>query len=221
MARNFNIRDYDQDPSYSFHLVHSDSLFDIANSFDLELLVSTLQVPNHYADDPNDTNSVISLIFLSPNLNEIDNHQILPEFRYSSNHTSLIVNISIKKKFVQEKYRTIIKNSEEEANFILELTKAISNTDISHIVSKDSLEAIVYEYMRLSVSIWFKHSCNFNITKCSNIRTMKDELYFILLLLFYFYFFHVSFIQGYGQCDIIPTTVTKQSQDVSLKSDIT
>ena len=42
MARNFNIRDYDWDPSYSFHSVHSDSLFDIANSFDLELLVSTL-----------------------------------------------------------------------------------------------------------------------------------------------------------------------------------
>ena len=42
MARNFNIRDYDWDPSYSFHLVHSDSLFNIANSFDLELLVSTL-----------------------------------------------------------------------------------------------------------------------------------------------------------------------------------
>ena len=42
MARNFNIRDYNWDPSYSFHSIHSDSLFDIANSFDLELSVFTL-----------------------------------------------------------------------------------------------------------------------------------------------------------------------------------
>jgi len=49
---------------------------------------------------------------------------------------------------LQEKYQTIIKNSEEEANFISDLTKVIENIDILHIPNKDSLKVIVQEYTR-------------------------------------------------------------------------
>ena len=37
MASDFNIRDRNWDPSYPFHLIHSNSLTDIVDSFDLKL----------------------------------------------------------------------------------------------------------------------------------------------------------------------------------------
>ena len=40
MASDFNIRDNDFDSSYSFYLVYSNTLLNIADSFDLKLLYS-------------------------------------------------------------------------------------------------------------------------------------------------------------------------------------
>ena len=37
MTRNFNIRNSIWDPSYTFHLVYSNNLFDIVNLFDFKL----------------------------------------------------------------------------------------------------------------------------------------------------------------------------------------
>jgi len=37
MAGDFNIRDSDWDPSYSFHLIHSDSLLEVANFLNIRL----------------------------------------------------------------------------------------------------------------------------------------------------------------------------------------
>ena len=39
IASDFNIRDNIWDSSYSFHLIHSKFLFDIANSLDLKLFI--------------------------------------------------------------------------------------------------------------------------------------------------------------------------------------
>ena len=45
MAGNFNIRNSNWDPSYSFYLSHSDSLLEIADSFNLKLSILIQQVP--------------------------------------------------------------------------------------------------------------------------------------------------------------------------------
>ena len=37
MAEDFNIRDSDWNSSYPFHLIHSDSLLEVANSLNLKL----------------------------------------------------------------------------------------------------------------------------------------------------------------------------------------
>ena len=105
------------------------------------------------ADNLNDTNLVIDLIFLHPNSREIDNHQILPELQYTSDHTPLAIDISIEEEYVQDKCQIIIINSKKKANFLLELTKVISNIDTLHITDKDSLETIVQQYIRLYKSI--------------------------------------------------------------------
>ena len=100
MTGNFNIRDSDQDPSYSFH---NDLLVDIADSFDLMFSQSTNEVPTRYLDNVNNMNSVINLMFFKPNSLELNNHTIHPELHFSSDHAPLTVDITIKKEFVQDK----------------------------------------------------------------------------------------------------------------------
>jgi len=103
MARNFNIRDRKWNPSYSFYLSHNNSLMKVTNSFELKLSSLIYQIPTCYTNNPNNSNSIIDLIFLWPNLVEINNYFILPEFWHSLDYTPLIVNISIIKEFIQEK----------------------------------------------------------------------------------------------------------------------
>ena len=64
MIRNFNIRDSDWDLSYLYHLIHSNILTDITDSFELQLFVLVQQILIKYVDNSNNSNSVIDLIFL-------------------------------------------------------------------------------------------------------------------------------------------------------------
>jgi len=157
MAGNFNIRNNDWDSSYPFHSTHSDTLLKIANSFDLSLFSPVQQVSTQYSNNNNNTNSVIDLFFLWLNSIEIDNHIILPELWYPSNHASL----TIAEELIQNKGQTIIRNSEEEENFI----KAIRNINTTTILDKDALENTVQEYARISETIWYKHLKYVNITR--------------------------------------------------------
>jgi len=74
---------------------------DIANSFNICLSKSTNQVLTRYSDNPNDSNSVINLMFLCPDIEKFDNHTIYSEWRMSLDHASLIVNILIFEKHIQ------------------------------------------------------------------------------------------------------------------------
>ena len=103
MASDFNIRDSDWDLSYLFHSIHSNILFDIANLFSLKLSHSVQQVSMRYSDNDHDSNLVINLIFLYFMSIEINNNNIFPKLHYSSDHASLMVNISIIEEFIQDK----------------------------------------------------------------------------------------------------------------------
>jgi len=100
IVEDFNIRNFNWDSSYHFHLVYSNLLLDIADLFDLKLSVSIQQVSTCYANNSNDANSVINLIFLCLNLSKIDNHQILSKLQYLSDYASLVVNISIEEEYM-------------------------------------------------------------------------------------------------------------------------
>ena len=79
ITRDFNIRDNDWDPSYPHYSVHANTLREIANSFNLELSTPINQIPRRYLDNLNNSNSVIDLMFLWVNSDEIDTHNILPD----------------------------------------------------------------------------------------------------------------------------------------------
>jgi len=117
---------------------------------------------------------VIDLIFLYPNLSELDNYMIHPEWRLLSDHMSLTVNIVIIEEHIQTKKCTIIKNSKEERNFITELIKIIKHLNTEQILSKEILEWVIQQFADNTERTWFKHSRNINITKCLKLWWNKE-----------------------------------------------
>ena len=132
---------------------------------DLCMSKATNHVPTRYSDNQNNSNLVIDLIFLYLNSSELDNHMIHPEWRLLSDHMPLTVDIVIIEEHIQTKKCTIIKNNEEERNFITKLIKIIKHLNIKQISSKEILEWIVQQFADNTERTWFKHSKNVNITK--------------------------------------------------------
>lgn len=65
-------------------------------------------------------------------------------------HASLTVNITINKEFIQDKWRTIIKNNEEKKFFVNDFRNSIYNINIS---DRELLEKMVQEYAIILESI--------------------------------------------------------------------
>ena len=76
MTGDFNIN---WDSSYSYHSTHTDTLREIADFFNLELLTPINQVLMRYSDNSSDSNSAINLMFLYINSEEINTNSILPD----------------------------------------------------------------------------------------------------------------------------------------------
>ena len=79
ITEDFNIRDNIWDLFFPYHSFYSDFFTNIADLMDLYLSKSTHQVPTRYSDNMNESNSVINLMFLRPNLLELNNYMIHPE----------------------------------------------------------------------------------------------------------------------------------------------
>ena len=79
MTGDFNIHDSLWDLSYNFHSSISDDLFAIADSFNLFFSFPMDQVSTRYSDNTNDSNSVLDLMFLRCDSEEINSHIIHPD----------------------------------------------------------------------------------------------------------------------------------------------
>lgn len=95
-----------------------------------------------YADNFQDSNLVLNLMFFHANTEEFNNHSILTNFQGPSNHASLSVHITIEKESIQEKKLTIVKNSEEEKEFINDLRNRISYIKTTNICNSEKLEEV-------------------------------------------------------------------------------
>ena len=114
MTGNFNIRDSRWDPSYSFHSIHSDSLFDISDSFSLNISNLIENIPTRYSDNDYNADSVLDLVFLRPSSPEFNQHCIHPNWRMSSDHASITIEVSIRKERISLSQHLLAKRSDEE-----------------------------------------------------------------------------------------------------------
>jgi len=140
MMNNFNIRESSWNPLFSNHSIHSNMLTYIADFLSLCIFSTTIQVPTRYADNPNDLDSVINLMFLQPNSDEFNSHIIHPEWRLLLDHALLIVKIWIFEENIQTGKRTTVKDSEEEFKFITDISDLIKRLNTNHISNKKDLE---------------------------------------------------------------------------------
>ena len=148
-------------------MTHIDTLREIADSFDLKLSMPIDQVPTQYIVNSQDTNLVLDLMFLHANGEKFKNYSILTDLWGPSNYTPLSVHIVIKKEFIQEKKVTIVKNSEEEKEFINKLRNGIICIDMTNILNCKKLKEITWELASIIEKLWYKHSKYVNITKYS------------------------------------------------------
>ena len=158
MTGDFNIRDSLWDPSFPFHASISDDLLMIAESFDLALSSLTNPGPTRFLDTAGESNSVIDLMFLRYGSNKLDNHSILPEWRLSSDHAPLIIDIPIFEEFIQTSKLAISPNSEQETEFIKDVISNFSKLDTSNIVDIDILDQIVNQLSVTAKQMWFKNT---------------------------------------------------------------
>ena len=78
MMSDFNIRDSIWDSNFLFHSSYSNSLFDIVDSFSLDISKPFKNIPTRFSDNNHNTNSVLDLVFLRPSSLEFNCHCIHP-----------------------------------------------------------------------------------------------------------------------------------------------
>ena len=100
IIEDFNIRNNDWDLLYPHYLTYANTLKDITDSFNLELSTPIIQVSIKYANNSQESNLVIDLMFLCANEGEFDKHIISSDLCSLSDHASLSVNIIIKENFI-------------------------------------------------------------------------------------------------------------------------
>ena len=100
MTGDFNIRDSLWDPNFPHYSSHSDTLLEIANSFQIELFKPVVLSPTRFANNAWDSNSVLNLVFLCLNSQEFDNYHIYPDWRLISDHAFISVNIFIIEEYI-------------------------------------------------------------------------------------------------------------------------
>jgi len=131
MTDDFNIRDSLWDPSFPHHSSISDDLFILADSFNLDLSTPTDPISTRYSDTSGELDSVIDLMFLHSRSSKLNCYSIHLSWRLTSDYTPLTITISIKEEHVMTSKFSLSKDSEEEEEFIKEVTcvfKSLNNT---------------------------------------------------------------------------------------------
>ena len=165
LTKNFNIKDSDWDPSFWHHSSHTEDLITIADNLGLELSFPSNPGPTKFADNPCDTNSIIDLIFLSPDNTGFGQYTFHPEIYKPSDHIPLIIEIGIREINTDINIWSIKKDSEKEKNFIISLVQGIQNLNTSAIRSKENLESLVQQLANILENVWSLHSKLKHITK--------------------------------------------------------
>ena len=100
---DFNIRDSFWDSNFLYHSSYRDTLFEITDFFGLELSKPVDFFSIKYSDNCQDLDSVLDLVFICPDSFEHDHHYIYPNWRLTSDHALITINITIIEEHTQTK----------------------------------------------------------------------------------------------------------------------
>ena len=167
MTGDFNVRDRSWDSSFPHYSFISDDLFIIADSFNLDLFLSSNPVPTRYSDIVSESDSVIDLIFLCSGSSELNNHLIHPNWHLTSDHVPLTVTISITEEFIQTSKLSLLKKSNEEEVFVKEVISIINSLDTLNLLNQESLEQVVCLLVSRINQAWNANTRKVNIMKHS------------------------------------------------------
>ena len=167
MTGDFNIRDNLWDPSFPYHSSISDNLLMIADSFNLTLSSSTNPGPTRFSDTAGESNSVIDLMFLRNGSDELDRQSILPDSRLSSDHAPLLIDIPICDEVIHSTKFVISPGSEQEEEFIKDVTRNFKLLDTSNIGTIEHLNHISDQLGSIIVQMWSKNAKKSRISKHS------------------------------------------------------
>ena len=162
---NFNIRDCLWDLSFPFHSSISDNLIMVADSFDLSLSAPINPGPTRFSDTAGESNSVIDLMFLCCGSTELDRHFILPNYRLSSDHAPLTIDIPIGDEIVQSTKLSVVPGSNQEKDFIIDIISNLQVLDTSNIDSVDNLNLVVNHLGSIIEQMWSKNTKRTKISK--------------------------------------------------------
>jgi len=174
MTGNFNIRDSLWDPSFPHHSSISNDLFILVDLFNLDLSTPTNPILTRYSDISGESDSVIDLMFLYSGSSKLNSHSIHPSWRLTSNHTLLTITILIKEEHVMTSKFSLSKNSEEEEEFIKEVTHVFKSLDTTNLLDRESLEQVVNLLAASIKQAWNANTRRVKITKHSKIWWNKD-----------------------------------------------
>ena len=140
---NFNIRDSDWDPDFCHYSIYTEDLLTITDSLGLKLSLPLNPSPTRFANNTQDSNSIIDLVFLPPENREFGQHMLHPDIHKPFDYVLLTIEVGIMETNINLSFRSISKDSEKEKNFIISLINGFSNIDLSTIITKEELENIV------------------------------------------------------------------------------
>ena len=167
MTDDFNIRDSRYDPIYSFHSIDSDSLFDISDSFSLNISNPIENVLTRYSDNNHNANSVLDLVFLCLSSPEFNQHYIHPNWRMSSDHTPITIKVSICEERILLLWHLLAKESDEEKQFIKDDILIIKNSNIFFISNAETLKEVVHRLASKVEELWQRNLKAIKITRYS------------------------------------------------------
>ena len=100
-------------------------------------------------------------------MTELNNYSIYSDWQLTSDYVSLTISIPIIEENVNSPRFSIMKNSEEEALFIKDVSSIIKNLDISNLSDINKLEDMVNTLASNTEHAWGKNSKLVNVTRHS------------------------------------------------------
>ena len=151
---DFNIRDSIWDSNFLFYSSHSNSFFDIADSFSWDISKPLENVPTRFSDNDHNANSVLDLVFLCPSSPEFNCHYIHPNWRLSLDHALITVKVFIHEERILYTWWLLAKGSDEENQFIENIIQIIKNVNTTIIQNTEILKEMVQSILSNIKELW-------------------------------------------------------------------